>query len=240
MLDNTGVPLYLQLYEILKKKITGGEWPEESLIPTENNLMKTYAVGRETVRRAVLRLVNEGYLFRQRGKGTFVCRKRPEDGLEQLVSFTAEMLARGYKPGNLVLANQRLHPDQDTAEILNCSGREEVIYIKRLRTANQLPVAVEESYLLSDVFGDVDPDKLEGSFYEYLVYDKGIKPGKIVQEISSGLADKETAELLEVDPGHPILQLSRLMYTADGKPFFWMIFRYRGDIYSIKTKLDLV
>lgn len=240
MLDNTGVPLYLQLYEILKKKITGGEWPEESLIPTENNLMKTYAVGRETVRRAVLRLVNEGYLFRQRGKGTFVCRKRPEDGLEQLVSFTAEMLARGYKPGNLVLANQRLHPDQDTAEILNCSGREEVIYIKRLRTANQLPVAVEESYLLSDVFGDVDPDKLEGSFYEYLVYDKGIKPGKIVQEISSGLADKDTAVLLEVDPGHPILQLSRLMYTADGKPFFWMIFRYRGDIYSIKTKLDLV
>lgn len=240
MLDNTGVPLYLQLYEILKKKITSGEWPEESLIPTENNLMKTYAVGRETVRRAVLRLVNEGYLFRQRGKGTFVCRKRPEDGLEQLVSFTAEMLARGYKPGNLVLANQRLHPDQDTAEILNCSGREEVIYIKRLRTANQLPVAVEESYLLSDVFGDVDPDKLEGSFYEYLVYDKGIKPGKIVQEISSGLADKDTAVLLEVDPGHPILQLSRLMYTADGKPFFWMIFRYRGDIYSIKTKLDLV
>lgn len=237
MLDNTGVPLYLQLYEILKKKITSGEWLEDSLIPTENNLMKTYAVGRETVRRAVLKLVNEGYLFRQRGKGTFVCRKRPEDGLEQLVSFTAEMLARGYKPGNKVLISGRQRPEPEIAGILNYS--DDILYIKRLRTANQLPVAVEESYLRSDIFGELKSEKLEGSFYDYLVYDKGIKPGRIMQEISSGLADKDTAQLLDVDIGHPILQLSRLMYTIEGKPFFWMVFRYRGDIYSIKTKLDL-
>lgn len=239
MLDNTGVPLYLQLYEILKKKITSGEWPEDSLIPTETNLMKTYAVGRETVRRAVLKLVNEGYLFRQRGKGTFVCRKRPEDGLEQLVSFTAEMLARGYKPGNQVLVSGRQRPEPEIAGILHCSGSDEILYIKRLRTANQLPVAVEESYLRSDIFGKLDSDKLEGSFYDYLVYDKGIKPGRIMQEISSGLADEDTAQLLDVEVGHPILQLSRLMYTSEGRPFFWMVFRYRGDIYSIKTKLDL-
>lgn len=239
MLENTGMPLYLQVYETLKKKITSGEWPEDSSIPTEATLMKTYGVGRETVRRAVLKLVNEGYLFRQRGKGTFVCRKRPEDGLEQLVSFTAEMLARGYRPGNKVLTHNKQRPDQETAAILHCPGSEDIVYIKRLRTANQLAVAVEESFLRSDIFGELDPDKLEGSFYEYLVYDKGIKPGKIMQEISSGLADQETADLLEVEPGHPILQLSRLMYTADGTPFFWMIFRYRGDIYSIKTKMDL-
>lgn len=240
MFENTGIPLYLQLYEALKLKITSGEWGEESLIPTESNLMKIYGVGRETVRRAVLRLVNEGYLYRQRGKGTFVCRKRPEDGLEQLISFTAEMLARGYRPGTKVLVNQLQKPDHETANILNCANSDEIIYIKRLRTANNLLVAVEDSYLLSDVFGPVEPDKLDGSFYDYLVYEKGIKPGRIMQEISSGIADAEAAKLLGVKPGHPILQLSRLMYTIDGRPFFWMTFRYRGDVYSIKTKLDLV
>jgi len=240
MFENTGVPLYLQLYEVLKLKITGDEWPEDSLIPTESKLMQSYGVGRETVRRAVLRLVNEGYLYRQRGKGTFICRKRPEDGLEQLISYTSEMLARGYRPGTKVLEWELGKPKHEVADILNCIPMDQVIYIKRLRTANDLPVAVEESYLRSDIFGELDPAKLAGSFYEYLVYDKGIKPGRIMQEISSGLADDDTAKLLEVNPGHPVLQLTRLMYTINGKPFFWMTFRYRGDIYSIKTKMELV
>ena len=238
MFENSGVPLCLQLCEILKQKIISDEWAPDTRVPSESSLMKSYGVGRETVRRAVLRLVNEGYLFRQRGKGTFVCRKRREDGLEQLVSFTSEMLARGYRPGTQVLANQVQKPDQETAGILN-SG-EDIIYLKRLRTANNLPVAVEESFLRQDVFGELDPNKLDGSFYEYLVYDKGIKPGRIMQEISSTLADEECAELLGVKPGHPVLRLARLMYTTEGKPFFWMTFRYRGDIYSIKTNQDLV
>ncbi len=240
MLDNDmGIPLYMQLYDKLKMKITGGIWPEGSLIPSETSLMKQYGVGRETVRRAVLRLVNEGYLFRQQGKGTFVCRKRPEDGLEQLVSFTSEMLSRGYKPGTRLLVSRRQKPDIDTATRLNCDPFKDVYYFKRLRTANELLVAVEESWLCIDTIGHLDQDKLEGSFYDYLVYDKKIKPGRIVQEISSDVADADTAHLLEVDIGHPILKLSRLMYTLEGKPFFWMVFRYRGDIYSIKTKLDL-
>jgi GntR family transcriptional regulator len=236
-LDNTGVPLYLQLYERLKQKITTGEWHENALVPPENELMKQYGVGRETVRRAVLKLVNEGFLFRQRGKGTFVCRKRPEDGLEQLISFTAEMVARGYRPGTQVLVNDHRLAAPQVREILDT--QEEIIYIKRLRTANDLPVALEESWLRQDVFGPVDPERLEGSFYQYLVYDKGLKPGRIVQEISSVLAEKDTARLLGVKEGHPVLQMTRLIYSAEGIPFFWLVFRYRGDIYSIKTKLDL-
>lgn len=239
ILESTGMPLYLQLYEILKQNITSGRWAEGSLIQTENNLMKNHGVGRETVRRAVLKLVNEGYLYRQRGKGTYVCRKRPEDGLEQLVSFTSEMIARGYKPGTKVIAHGLSKAGPEIGGRLNCGANEEIIYLKRLRTANDILIAVEDSYLCPDTIGRLDPKKLEGSIYNHLIYDKGIRPGRITQEISSSVADDETAGLLEINPGHPILQLSRLMCTTEGKPFFWMTFRYRGDIYSIKTKLDL-
>lgn len=239
MLENNGMPLYLQLYEILKKKITDGEWEQNAMVPTESELMETFSVGRETVRRAVLKLVSEGYLYRRRGKGTFVCRPRPEDGMEQLVSFTSEMLARGYKPGTLVLNHDQRLPDQEVKSILNLPEGEEITYIKRLRTANDLPVAVEESYLNRAILGDVDEEKLGGSFYNYLVYDKKLRLGRVMQEISSILADEDTAKLLEVEPGHPVLQLSRLIYDTDNTPFFWLTFRYRGDIYSVKTKLEL-
>ncbi|HAH95575.1 MAG TPA: phosphonate metabolism transcriptional regulator PhnF [Firmicutes bacterium] len=239
MFENNGVPLYLQLYKMLKEKVKSGEWPENEAIPPEKILMEQYDVGRETVRRSVLRLVNEGYLYRRRGKGTFVCRQRPEDGMEQLVSFSSEMVARGYKPGAIVLEHDtRCAPEKVRAEL--CISKDTpLLYFKRLRTADELPVAVETSYLLLDVVGPIDRDRLSGSIYQYFVYDKGLKPGRIVQEISSTIADDETADLLGIKKGHPVLQLYRLMYTVDGRPFFYMVFRYRGDVYSIKTNMDL-
>ena len=238
ILENNGIPLYLQLYEILKKKITSGEWELNSTVPTEAELMNSFAVGRETVRRAILKLVSEGYLYRHRGKGTFVCRNRQEDAMEPLVSFSAEMLARGYKPGAVLLEQDLRQPDGEVRTILGLAAGEAIMYMKRLRTANELPVALEESFLNHEIVGKVDKKKLTGSFYNYLVYEKKIPLGKITQEISSIVADEETAGLLDVARGHPILQLARLIYTVDDRPFFWLTFRYRGDLYSIKTQLE--
>lgn len=237
-LENSGIPLYLQLYEDLKKKITGGEWQLDTLVPTESELMSSYGVGRETVRRAILKLVNEGFLYRQRGKGTYVCRNRTEDGMEQLVSFSSEMISRGYKPGAILLELDYKLPDQEVQDILSLPDHEPIIYMKRLRTANKLPVALEKSYLNRSIVGKIEKEKLTGSFYNYLVYDKKVQLGRISQEISSLVADEDTATLLEVKAGHPILQLSRLIYTPDHMPFFWLTFSYRGDLYTIKTRLE--
>jgi GntR family transcriptional regulator len=236
LFPKSGVPLYLQLYEQLKSKIVSGEWRTETPVPPESLLVRQLGVSRETVRRAILRLVSEGYLYRRQGRGTFVCRQRPEDGLEQLISFTAEIVARGYRPGAKVLALENRQPGPQVAAILDT--HEPVIYFKRLRTAGDIPVAVEESYLRPDVFGDLDPAKLGGSFYQYLVYDKGLKPGRIVQEISSAAADPSIAELLELQPGHPILRFTRLIHDLSGVPFFWMVFACRGDVYTVKTRLE--
>ncbi len=237
-LENSGIPLYMQLYEDLKKKITGGKWQLDALVPTEAELMSSYGVGRETVRRAILKLVSEGFLYRQRGKGTYVCRNRTEDGMEQLVSFSSEMISRGYKPGAILLEFDYRLPDPDIKNILSLPDNENIIYMKRLRTANKLPVALEKSFLNRSVVGEVDKEKLTGSFYNYLVYDKKVQLGRITQEIGSLVADEDMASLLEVKAGHPILQLSRLIYTPDHIPFFWLTFSYRGDLYTIKTRLE--
>ncbi|MBI5408047.1 MAG: GntR family transcriptional regulator, partial [Nitrospirae bacterium] len=67
--------LYVQLYEILRKKIEDGDWAVGTQIPTEEELCKTYEVSKATVRLAILELVRQGYLTRQQGKGTFVCKR---------------------------------------------------------------------------------------------------------------------------------------------------------------------
>ncbi len=236
--QENGLPLYRQLYQELKKKIIRGEWKENQLIPSETELMKEYGVGRETVRRAVLQLVNEGFLYRRRGVGTMVCRRRPEDGLENLVSFSAEMFKRGVQPGaELLELNLKLPPPEAKEALQITSYEEEVLFFRRLRRADGVPIAVEDSFLLPQVVGNVDPDKLSGSFYEYLVYHKEIPLGKILVEIRSISADQELASLLEISPGQPLLQMNRTIHTQEEEPFFYLVFYFRGDVYSIKSSL---
>jgi len=78
-------PLYKQLKDVLKQKITAGEFKPGEALPGERQLMETYGVSRVTVRQAIAELVNEGLLYRQHGKGTFIAPKRIERPLARLL-----------------------------------------------------------------------------------------------------------------------------------------------------------
>lgn len=233
-----GLPLYRQLYEELKTKIIGGTWLVDTMIPAESALMIEYGVGRETTRRALLQLVNEGYLYRRRGVGTVVCRNRPEDSLESLVSFSAEMIRRGVKPGAVLLELDKRVPPQAVADALGTKQGEKVVFFRRLRQADQLAVAVEDSYLAPSLVGDVNPEHLAGSVYEYLVHEQKIVLGRVMVEISSVSADKELAMYLNIEKGQPLLRMTRTIHTAEDQPFFHLVFNFRGDLYSIKSSLN--
>ncbi|MFA4827785.1 MAG: GntR family transcriptional regulator, partial [Thermodesulfovibrionales bacterium] len=79
--------LYIQLENIFKNKIGDKKWSVGSQIPTEEELCKIYGVSKAPVRAAILELVRQGYLMRQQGKGTFVCKKVISEGLTMLTSF---------------------------------------------------------------------------------------------------------------------------------------------------------
>ncbi|BCL81712.1 GntR family transcriptional regulator [Ktedonobacteria bacterium brp13] len=68
------LPRYYQLKEIMSEKISTGEWKPGGLIPSERELGEQYGISRMTARQAITELVNEGLLFREQGKGTFVSR----------------------------------------------------------------------------------------------------------------------------------------------------------------------
>jgi len=89
--DNTK-KLYIQMLDILKGKIESGEWAVDSQIPTEDDLCKMYEVSKATVRQAVTELVRSGYLLKQQGRGTFVCKRVISEGLSMLTSFRELML----------------------------------------------------------------------------------------------------------------------------------------------------
>lgn len=239
MLNRDGIPLYQQLYERCKQKIMSGEWKENQYIPPETSLMKQYGIGRETVRRAITKLVQEGYLIRQHGRGTLVYRSYPRTEGEKYYSFTSEILARGYRPSTEVLhTDERLAP-KHVQMTLRVPENEPMLYCKRLRYINEQPVAVEETYIIIKQVGPVESHKLSGSLYDYFVLEKGIKPGNLIQDIRAIMPDSHVVKLLEIQEKVPLLELIRVVNNHRGEPLLYTLFLCRGDRYSVRNEIDL-
>src|SRR3990172_401021 len=139
--------LYIQVLEILKNKIESGEWGVGSQIPIEEDLCKIYEVSKATIRLAVLELVRQGYVVRQQGKGTFVCKRFIPEGLTMSTSFKELMLEAGVAFSTQILAQTVVMPTDDLNVKLEIPDDKHIIYIKRLRSIDNEPVVLQETYV---------------------------------------------------------------------------------------------
>jgi len=94
-IHNTMVPIFKQVKTYIIKRIECGEWPHESRIPSENQLVKQFGISRSTTNRALRELTSEGYLIRIQGVGTFVAPRKPRFALLEIRSIADEIVRRG-------------------------------------------------------------------------------------------------------------------------------------------------
>src|SRR5207244_13650052 len=109
-------PRYNHLKEVLKKQIRSGHLVPHTAIPSEPELVSSYHVSRATVRQALTELVHEGLLYRQHGKGTFVCEPRVQQTLSELSSFSDEIRRLGKRPGGLLLVSELVRGSENVRE----------------------------------------------------------------------------------------------------------------------------
>src|SRR5712692_9326679 len=140
------LPLYYQLKEVLKQQIRSGHLAPHTAIPSEPELVTSYHVSRATVRQALSELVHEGLLYRQHGKGTFVCEPRVQQTVSKLTSLTEAIRRRGKSPGGFLLVSELSRGSQIIREQLALTDVEQVIRLERLRTADGIPIAYEIDY----------------------------------------------------------------------------------------------
>lgn len=114
------IPMYHQIMENLKKQIEDGTLAPDTLIPSEREYAERFGISRMTVRQALSNLVNEGYLYRQKGKGTFVSRKKFEQPLQGLTSFSEDMRQRGLKASSQLIDFKKLHVQSTCCQSYSC------------------------------------------------------------------------------------------------------------------------
>ena len=208
--------LYLQLYEILKKKIESNEWQVGTQIPTEEDLCKMFDVSRVTVRTAVLELVRQGYLKRQQGKGTFIYKKIVSEGLTMFTNFREPMIEEGVVLSSTVLARTVMIPIDALNKMFNIPGDNHLIYIKRLWSTDNEPVILQESYIPYHLCPLLIEEDLGGhSLLDLLDKKYNIKITNIKNYIGATPLNADEARLLGLSEDSLTILLNQHAYSGD-------------------------
>lgn len=232
------LPYYQQLYEILRGKITRGEWKPGELIPAESELMAAYHISRSTVRQVLDMLVKEGLIYRERGRGTFIAYPTIEESMMRIVSFTEDMQQRGFIPGTRVLSATLIPAQKEISERLQISKGEELIRIERLRLANGTPMSIEESYLVHRYCPYLlNQDFASQSLRQTLLQDYGIRLVNAKQVIRAILAPDPLTKMLEIKHRSPLLAIERVSYSQHAIPIEFLAIFYRADRYALYNEL---
>ena len=233
------LPLYHQLYELLRDEILSGRWQPGDMLPPESELTETHKVSRTTVRQVLDMLVHEGLIFRQRGRGSFVAHPTVEQTLVRIISFTDDMRQRGFESGTEVLSSDLVPAPSDIARRLEVEPGEELARIKRLRLADGEPMSVEESFLVHrHCPGILEGDYAHNPLRVTLEQDHGIRWSYARQRIRAITAPDELARILAVEPGSALLFIERVSYSQASAPVEFLRITYRADRYSLYCELQ--
>lgn len=208
--------LYLQLYEILKRKIESDEWPLGSQIPTEEDLCNSFNVSRATVRTAVLELVRQGYLKRQQGKGTFVFKNVVSEGLTMMTNFKELLFDEDVNFSTTVLARTVMMPIDDLDVRLDIPMDKHVIYIKRLRLIDNEPALIQESYIPYHICPLLLEENIDQkSLFDLFEKEYGIKFTKVKTYLDIAHVSTEEARLLRLSEDSAAILLTQYFYSGD-------------------------
>lgn len=229
----SGEPLYRQLGRALKTAIDESVLKRGAVIPSERDLSTGLGLSRVTVRKAIDNLVSDGLLDRRQGAKTVVS-SRLEKSLATMTSFSEDMRSRGLEPGCVWISREISRPSPAEMMALGIPGHEKVVRLRRLRTADTMPIAIETATLPARFVPD--PEAIGASLYEYLAA-HGAMPVRAMQRMQAKPATEEERRLLVTPEGTSLLTMERRCFLADDQIVEFTQTKYRGDVYDFVIEL---
>ncbi|KRB55242.1 GntR family transcriptional regulator [Rhizobium sp. Root708] len=227
------IPLYKRLKLAIEKAIQTQTFQSGSVLPGERVIATSLSLSRVTVRKALSLLEEEGLLSRRHGFKTEIG-SRVEKSLATLTSFSEDIRARGQLPGCIWISRQITRASSTEMMALGIAGDANVVRIKRIRTANSLPIAVETSVV--PVRFLPSPHLIDQSLYEALQA-RGFLPERAVQRMRSRPASADDATHLHCEAGAPLLVTERRCFLGDGQIVELCETRYKGDVFDFVFEL---
>lgn len=224
--ENSGVPLYYQLKEILREQIVSNNLKAGEGFPPEFVISEMYGVSRATVRQALQELVREGLIYRKQGKGTFVTVRKIVSPLIEM-SFTNQMEDQGLVASSKVIsvdANQAQKEERIKLQLDDNAG---VYKVVRLRLANNEPLILETSYIPHFVYPDLLKENMERMpIFKNIIERFSLE--RIETFLESVLPKNQELSLLNIDNNTPVIIFEQIVH-AKQHPLALIYWIVRGD-----------
>lgn len=207
-------------------------------LPGERALAAQLTVSRETLRHALRQLADEGVLQPSPQRGWYVAANMITEPASELRSFTDMAHARGLTPTAQVLKSTERAATLEEANRLSIAPAAPVLELLRLRCLDEIPISLEHTTVaLSRAPGLAQADLTDASLYGTLDEVCGVQIIRSTYAVNADAADRETGELLRLDPGAPVLVGEEVAYDLADAPILWGRLVYRGDAYRFEATL---
>ena len=233
-------PLYIQIKKRITESLVCGLWHPGQSIPSEIELAQSYNVSQGTVRKAIDELAAEKILIRRQGKGTFVASHNEEHNQLRFLRLTSS-LGDKEKLDNKLITFEKEKASNGLAKTLGINSASTVVSIKRVLTFNEKPLILDLIKVPAASFRGLTPGKIiekKGSMYRMYEADFGIQMLHAKEKIRAVTAGTETAELLGVSIGSPILSVERTSFTYDNKAIEWRLGLCLTENHHYATELE--
>ncbi|MEF7613279.1 GntR family transcriptional regulator [Aquincola sp. MAHUQ-54] len=225
-------PLYRQIKALITRSLQGGEWKPGEPIPSETELAARYKVSQGTVRKAIDELATENLVVRRQGKGTFVSTHAEEKVQFRFLRLMPDEGEAGGMPRRF-LDCRRLRAPADVARALDIRGGEPVVQVRRLLYFRERPIVLDDIWLVGAQFKGLTAERLSESrapLYRLFESEFGVRMIRAEEKIRAVVANEQSAELLELPLGAPLLSVERLSFTYGDRPVEW-----RRGLYNTTT-----
>jgi len=226
---NSSVPIYMQLYDQIKHRILSGRFKPNMKLPSEADFCKQYNISRMTIRVALSRLEQEGYIYRRPGKGSFVATPKIPESVSILTGFQQKMLSLGYNVHTKVLKFGIKTPSDTVRSCLSLGLNDKVYEINRLRCIDSEPMVMQTVYLPERIFPGLLEEDLSFSLTEIIHNKYGLKLVRCEEVLTPIVANNHEASILQVKKHSPLLAIEGVSYTPDDYPVRYTQGIYRAD-----------
>ncbi|WP_117234174.1 GntR family transcriptional regulator [Vibrio maerlii] len=213
------LPMYRQIADTIRYKISEGEYKAGEALPTEAQLRQEFDVSRVTVRQALKLLIENGELESIQGSGTYVKENKVNYDIYRQTSFDEKWAHLNVATHSEVIAFEISQANLTMAEHLDIEENERIIYVKRVRFLEDNPITVEETWLPLSLFPDLSYNVMQKSKYDYIENQKGLVIDRSEQEIIPVHPPEDVSELLGIDPNQPIIEKRTRGYLSDDTVF---------------------
>ncbi len=243
MLDkNSSQPLYEQIKRYILSRIESGEYIAHQQLPSERQLSDQFDVSRLTVSKAIKQLVQDGWLYVQIGKGTYIGEEPIQQQIDMLTSFTEDMKIRGQNTTSRILHASVKPASEEVAIALTIPQGTPIVELERVRLVSQIPMAIERASVIADRCPDIldHHDFSSESLYAALRENYHILLVSAEQVFEARAATKDESKLLNISISAPVLAIHRITYDEMNQACEHVKSVYRGDRYKFRAKLSRI